>query len=105
MLRIAILAAAVLLLACGGKSAEDQMIGTWSYGGMVEIEYRDNGITYLDGIEDECWKVIEGDPPVIRFTSLEDGSLEEEYELTFEGNRVIFTHESGMTINLERVDR
>jgi hypothetical protein len=96
----------LLLLACG-KTTEEKLIGTWKaamVGETIIIEFYDDGMVQAEGEDIQRWALEEGDPAILRIYDLEDGDLEVELEVAFDGNNKVTLTEGNMIIAMERME-
>ena len=96
----------LLLLACG-KTTEEKLIGSWKatlVDETVSIEFYDDGMVQAEGEDIQRWAVEECDPAILRIYDIEDGELEVEMEVVFDGNNKITLSDGNMRIAMERME-
>jgi hypothetical protein len=109
MKKFLFLAALITLLACGGKTPEERLVGWWEaemFGETMAIEFRDDGTVYSEQ-EDEIqmWAIQEGDPLILEVWDADDRHDSVELELVFEGHDEATLSAEGMTATMVRLDR
>lgn len=97
---------ALLLLAACGKTTEEKLIGIWDAtmdGETMIVEFYDDGMVQAEGEDIQRWALEEGDPAIVRLYDIEDGDLEVELEVVFDGNdKVTLSGPAGRRIIMER---
>jgi len=97
----------LLLLACG-KTTEEKLIGTWEAtmeGETMIVEFYDDGMVQAENEDIQRWALEEGDPAIVRLYDIEDGDLEVELEVVFDGNdKVTLSGPAGRRITMERAE-
>ncbi len=109
MSQVVVLSIMLLILSCGTKPPEELIIGSWEavMGNETTIvEIRSDGTVQAVDEDIQRWSLEEdGDNLVFRIMDFDDGSLEAELTMVFDGNDcVTLSDESGVRMTMERTE-
>ena len=108
MSQAVVLSIMLLILSCGTKPPEELIIGSWEArmgNETVIVEFRSDGTAQATEEEPQRWTLEKGDPPILRIYDIDDGSLEAELEVVFDGNdKVTLDDLEGMRVTMERTE-
>jgi hypothetical protein len=107
ILTLCVLAMTILLVSCGGMTAEQKLIGKWEanmFGETMTIEFREDGTVYsYDEDEIQMWEIQEGDPLILEVWEPDDRHDNVELELVFVDDDNATLSLEGMTATMERI--
>lgn len=108
MKRITLLILLAGLLACGGMSPQQRIVGTWQaemFGETMTVRFLEDGTVYtVEEDETQMWEIRDGDPVILEIWDPDNRSDGVELELVFQNDDNATLTAQGMTASLERLE-
>jgi hypothetical protein len=107
MRRIAIPVLLLVLLACGGSSPEQMIVGKWEatmFGETMTVEFFEDGTIYtVEEDETQMWEISGEEPLILEIWDPDHRDDRVRLELVFQGNDQASLSADGMTASLKRI--